>query len=177
MFPPVVHAELLRAARKVLAPVARTASSTSNPTGDPSVAYGFQRDLVRLVANLVNRNPALQAQAVALDAMPILLDHCSIDERNPCTSSPGPASRKGSRSCAHLPNPPLRLNAAVAPVIREWAIVALRNLCENNPSAQEVVAALTPQGTAAIPELERAGAQIELDEHGRPRVRPPAHPE
>jgi len=66
---------------------------------------------------------------------------------------------------------------APPPVIREWAIVALRNLCENNPKAQEVVAALTPQGTAAIPELERAGAQIELDEHGRPRVRPPAHPE
>jgi len=88
MFRRVVHAELLRAARKVLTPVARTASSTSNSTGDPSVAYGFQRDLVRLVANLVNRNSALQAQAVALDAVPILLDHCNIDERNPCTSSP-----------------------------------------------------------------------------------------
>jgi hypothetical protein len=52
--------------------------------------------------------------------------------------------------------------------IREWAVLALRNVCEDHPPAQAIVAALTAQRPAPTP-----GLAVDLDDRGRPRMRGP----
>lgn len=43
------------------------------------------------------------------------------------------------------------------PLIKEWSILAIRNLCENNQENQEIVAKLTRVGDAANPTLKEFG--------------------
>ncbi|KAI9357961.1 spinocerebellar ataxia type 10 protein domain-containing protein [Zopfochytrium polystomum] len=58
------------------------------------------------------------------------------------------------------------------PFIKEWSIFAIRNLCENNPTNQALVAGLQPQAVA--PDLggvlEAAGVQASLTQEGRVRI-------
>jgi ataxin-10 len=51
--------------------------------------------------------------------------------------------------------------------IKEWAIVTLRNLCENNQENQEVIASLKTQGVLEGEELERLGLQAKLEANGK----------
>ncbi len=51
--------------------------------------------------------------------------------------------------------------------IKEWAIVTLRNLCENNVENQAVIASLKTQGILASDELERLGLQAKLEDSGK----------
>lgn len=51
------------------------------------------------------------------------------------------------------------------PYIREWAIVAVRNLCEGNAGNQALLAAIEqqPSGVVRAAELEEMGLEVELD--------------
>jgi hypothetical protein len=50
------------------------------------------------------------------------------------------------------------------PFAKEWAILAIRNLCECNPENQALIAALQPQHVQSVPpELRQKGVGVELD--------------
>ncbi|GBG29024.1 Ataxin-10-like [Hondaea fermentalgiana] len=59
-----------------------------------------------------------------------------------------------------------------SPFLREWGIVAIRNLCEGNEENQRVIAELRVQGTVQTSVLDKAGLRVELDESGKPKVVP-----
>ena len=58
------------------------------------------------------------------------------------------------------------------PVLREWALLALRNLCDGNDANQAAIDALQPLSVAQNPELEALGLRVEMDGSGTCRVRP-----
>jgi hypothetical protein len=57
--------------------------------------------------------------------------------------------------------------------LREWAIVALRNLLEGNVENQRALESLSPQEAVNSDELTRLGFGIDLDAKGTVRVVPP----
>lgn len=62
------------------------------------------------------------------------------------------------------------------PLIREWSLVALRNLCEGNEANQAYITALRPQGmdseAASTEMLERARVEAEIGEDGKVKLKP-----
>lgn len=64
-----------------------------------------------------------------------------------------------------------------SPLAREWALWAVRNLCEGNPEAQEAIRQLQLCTTVESEELQRLGVKLELDEQtGKLRVTKRAPP-
>jgi hypothetical protein len=57
--------------------------------------------------------------------------------------------------------------------LREWAIVALRNLLEGNAENQHTLESLSPQEAVPSDELTRLGFSIDLDSKGVVQVVPP----
>ena len=55
------------------------------------------------------------------------------------------------------------------PLIREWSLVALRNLCEGNAANQSYINALRPQGMDAASDtaLEKAKVRAHIKEDGK----------
>jgi len=52
------------------------------------------------------------------------------------------------------------------PFSKEWAILAVRNLCDNNLENQALIAKLQPQQVGSVPpELRQKGVGVKLDEH------------
>lgn len=49
------------------------------------------------------------------------------------------------------------------PLVREWAVFAVRNICEDNDENQRYIAELKPQGVAENPDLEQMGLRAEMD--------------
>ena len=80
--------------------------------GDASVKAGFsyvKRDLVRLLAILCTGERGVQDRARACGGIPVVMNLCVVDERNPCkfpepySSLDLPSSRWGPHCCAsHL---------------------------------------------------------------------------
>ncbi|KAJ1523833.1 hypothetical protein ONE63_010391 [Megalurothrips usitatus] len=95
-------------------------------------AFGFKASLVRLLGNLCWRHKENQDQVRELDGIPLLLDCCSIDARNP--------------------------------LMIQWVVLAVRNLCENNKENQGVIAALNREGTIDTRMLHDLGLTIHADE-------------
>lgn len=56
--------------------------------------------------------------------------------------------------------------------LREWALVAIRNVLDNNKQNQNVVYQLEAQKTVDTPELNELGIKTVLDEQGKVRVEP-----
>ncbi|GMF29060.1 unnamed protein product [Phytophthora fragariaefolia] len=58
------------------------------------------------------------------------------------------------------------------PMIREWSLVALRNLCEGNEANQEYINALRPQGmdAASNAALEKAKMRADIGEDGKVKL-------
>jgi ataxin-10 len=76
--------------------------------------FGFKAQLVRVVGNLCCDNRDFQDLIRELDCIPLILDCCNIDARNP--------------------------------FITQWAILAIRNLCEKNTENQSVIASTDRKG-------------------------------
>ncbi|XP_022107817.1 ataxin-10-like isoform X2 [Acanthaster planci] len=102
------------------------ASAQMNPL------FGFKRDLVRLIGNMCHNYTANQNKIRELHGIPVLLEHCSIDDSNP--------------------------------FISQWAIFALRNLCDGNLENQAVIAEMSNQGVVNNEQLEKYGFQAEWRE-------------
>ena len=57
------------------------------------------------------------------------------------------------------------------PFVREYALWAVRNLCEGNEEIQSSISSLRASGTVHSPELQAKGLQIKLDDvTGKPKV-------
>jgi hypothetical protein len=56
-------------------------------------------------------------------------------------------------------------------VIREWAVLAIRNLCEDSDAIQQEISKLSPTGVENTPELNEMQVNVTLDpETGRVRI-------
>lgn len=62
------------------------------------------------------------------------------------------------------------------PMLREWALLAVRNLTEGNNAVRSAIAELKARAVVATPELQQMGIKTELDDHGKLRVKVPAPP-
>lgn len=107
---------------------------TSVETVERHVAFGFKAALARTLANLCWKNQENKKQMRELDVIPVLLDCCNIDARNP--------------------------------LIMQWVIFAIRNLCENCPENQEVITKLTLQGPVDSEVLRDMGLTFHTDNQG-----------
>mmetsp|Transcript_779 Transcript_779/g.2178 ORF Transcript_779/g.2178 Transcript_779/m.2178 type:complete len:297 (+) Transcript_779:646-1536(+) len=56
--------------------------------------------------------------------------------------------------------------------LREWALVAIRNVLDGNQQNQDMVAKLEAQKTVDTPELNKMGVKTVIDDQGRVRVEP-----
>lgn len=88
-------------------------------------AFGFKGALVRLIGNMCWRHQRHQDTAREMEAIPLILDCCNIDARNP--------------------------------LIIQWAVLAMRNLCENNVENQRVVACVDRRGQVDSARLAELG--------------------
>lgn len=57
------------------------------------------------------------------------------------------------------------------PLLREWALMSVRNACEGCGEVQRFVAQLAPRAMAPTTALQHTDMRLELDSEGRPRVR------
>lgn len=95
-------------------------------------AFGFKACLVRLIGNLCWRHKENQDQVRELDGIPLLLDCCSIDARNP--------------------------------LMIQWVVLAVRNLCENNKENQAVIATMNREGSIDTRMLHDLGLTLHADD-------------
>eukprot|EP00536_Pseudo-nitzschia_multiseries_P008595 jgi/Psemu1/296981/fgenesh1_pm.220_\ len=51
--------------------------------------------------------------------------------------------------------------------LREWGVIAIRNVLENNPNNQAVVEELMAQGPVESADLQQAGVRVQLDSKGK----------
>uniref|UniRef100_A0A1E1WS54 Ataxin-10 n=1 Tax=Pectinophora gossypiella TaxID=13191 RepID=A0A1E1WS54_PECGO len=107
---------------------------TSVETVERHVAFGFKASLVRTLGNLCWKNQENKRQIRELEVIPVLLDCCNIDARNP--------------------------------LIMQWVIFAVRNLCENCPENQEVISKMTLQGPVDNEVLQEMGLTLHTDAQG-----------
>lgn len=56
--------------------------------------------------------------------------------------------------------------------LREWALIAIRNVLEGNQQNQDMVAQLEAQKTVDTPELNKMGVKTVIDDQGNVRVEP-----
>ncbi|XP_073253068.1 ataxin-10-like [Porites lutea] len=52
-------------------------------SGKLNPSHGFQRDLVRVIGNMCYQHTANQNKVRELEGIPLLLDHCNVDDHNP----------------------------------------------------------------------------------------------
>ncbi|KAF9802895.1 hypothetical protein SFRURICE_015492 [Spodoptera frugiperda] len=103
-------------------------------TVERHVAFGFKAALVRTLANLCWKNQENKKLIRELEVIPVLLDCCNIDARNP--------------------------------LIMQWVIFAVRNLCENCPENQEVISKVTLQAPVDNEVLQEMGLTLHTDTQG-----------
>ena len=70
-----------------------------------------------------------------MDGIPLLLDCCHIDARNP--------------------------------LLIQWVVLAIRNLCEGNTENQAVIASMNRQGVVESRVLHELGLTLNEDEDGK----------
>ncbi|KAK1132720.1 hypothetical protein K0M31_014098 [Melipona bicolor] len=97
--------------------------------------FGFKAGLIRIIGNMCYRNKECQDLLRETNAVPLLLDCCNIDARNP--------------------------------LIMQWTILALRNLCEDNPANQEIIRNCSRVGVVESSVLREMGVTLHEDEDGK----------
>ncbi|XP_043277594.1 ataxin-10 [Venturia canescens] len=98
-------------------------------------AFGFKAALIRAIGNLVHKHKGNQKLLRETDAIPLLLDCCNIDARNP--------------------------------LIMQWAIFALRNVCEQSPENQEVIRNCNRIGIIDNEMIKEMGIKLQETEDGK----------
>lgn len=97
-------------------------------------AYGFKAGLIQVIANMVHKNKMCQDLFREIDGIPLLMDCCNIDARNP--------------------------------LILQWTIFAVKNLCEGNPENQDVIRNCKMEGVPNNSVLETMGLTLHEDTAG-----------
>nr|CCA15377.1 conserved hypothetical protein [Albugo laibachii Nc14] len=96
-----------------LDPQSTRSNFKTNKEGDIRVPPGYRSHMIAVIGNLCYRARVHQDLLRRLGGIPLVLNHCIIDERNP--------------------------------LIREWSLVAIRNICEDNAENQQFIASLKQQ--------------------------------
>lgn len=107
-------------------------SPNTNTTTSHNDTKGFaylKRDLVRLAGTLCYNNSGMQNRVRECEGIPVIMNLCVIDERNPCES----------RFLNHLR---LITNLMILIDLQEHSLFVLRNILHENPENQAVVDAL-----------------------------------
>ncbi|KYQ56979.1 Ataxin-10 [Trachymyrmex zeteki] len=110
-------------------------ATTANCDPQEHPAYGFKAGLIKVIANVVHKNKMCQDLFREIDGIPLLLDCCNIDARNP--------------------------------LILQWTILALRNLCEGNPENQEIIKNCKKTGVSDNSALQEMGLTLHEDADGK----------
>jgi len=160
----------------VAAPLSNTAAATpaaaasgagAAPPGTTTTAPAAARpalypaewaDTAAALANLLHRRPAAAAAVVADPGgggPATILAQCQVERWGG-----GGGGGGGSGQAAASALPPPGLGPAFA---REWALWAVRNLCEASPAAAAALDSLTPVAGVDTPELVAAGLRVEVD--------------
>ncbi|XP_051160897.1 ataxin-10 [Leptopilina boulardi] len=98
-------------------------------------AYGFKAGLVRLIGNLVFENENNQNLVREEEGIPLLLDCCNIDARNP--------------------------------LIIQWIILAIKNLCNKNIANQNLIQECTKIGVVDSAALKEMGLTLNDEGDGK----------
>lgn len=120
-------------------------NSEENTNIERDISYQLKTTLVRTLGNLAYKNTKNQALAREMDILMAVLDSTNLDARNPCKHS-----HKNVKINTLVNIWPLwaSLFILVDTVIKEWSILAIRNLCENNAENQQLIRQLTKVGDA-----------------------------
>lgn len=131
--------------------------SATEEDGPAKAGFGYvKRDLVRLLGISCAGEKAVQDRVRACGGIPVVMNLCVVDERNPCKFPE-------RRACLDLPSSWWRSHCCAShlfiwshgssqaltlcirfPDLREHAIFALRNLLEGNTENQHVVDQIRP---------------------------------
>lgn len=63
------------------------AADSDAPTGNPSGFAYVKRDLIKLLGALAHKDREVQDRLRTSGGVEVILNHCVIDENNPCTCS------------------------------------------------------------------------------------------
>ena len=108
-------------------PSVPTTQGATDPTG---FAY-VKRDVIRVLGTLCHGDRVVQDRIRMCGGVEVILNHCVVDERNPCTCLDNVCLGEGSADTARTD-------------LREHAIFALRNLLHDNSVNQAIVQDLKP---------------------------------
>lgn len=98
---------------------------------DPTGFAYVKRDIVRVLGTLCHGDRIVQDRIRMCGGVEVILNHCVVDERNPCTWLDNVCLGEGSADIVRTD-------------LREHAIFALRNLLQNNSDNQAIVENLKP---------------------------------
>ncbi|CAB4025665.1 Ataxin-10, partial [Paramuricea clavata] len=69
--------------RKFFSDLSHFSNPSDNIANSAHPAFGFKRSLIQLIANVCYLNTMNQDCVRQMDCIPLLLDHCNIDDYNP----------------------------------------------------------------------------------------------
>ena len=111
------------------------------PSTEPKSSNSLQafatlkRDVVQLLGLVAYHDKASQDRIREAAGIHLILSLCVVDEYNP---------RESSEPSSSLPR---LIQSSLNEVIREHALLAIRNLMTNNPENQAVIGTMDPIGT------------------------------
>ena len=113
------------------------APKQETPNVDPTGFLYVKRDLVRLLGVLAHESRPVQDRTRNAGGIPIVMNLCVIDERNPCMCK--------SVLC-EIDSVKVLTGCRFFSVLREHALFTLHNLLKKNAENQAVVDAVRPMG-------------------------------
>ena len=89
-----------------------------------------------------------------------------VEEASECENSTTSADSNEMRNGLHVLLT-CTTHATACFTLREWGVIAIRNVLENNPKNQYVVENLMAQGPVESSDLDEAGVRVQLDSKGK----------
>jgi ataxin-10 len=89
-----------------------------------------------------------------------------VEETSECENSTTSSGSNEMRNGLHVLLT-CTTHATACFTLREWGVIAIRNVLENNPENQSVVENLMAQGPVESSDLDEAGVRVQLDSKGK----------
>ena len=153
------------------------AKNAGNKAREMKLSTDTQRNAVCLVRLIGNAAYRCRNNQDLLRTTVVPLPKSSAGGVSNYSNSGGAKASKGSavevprRTGMHVLLSTTSLGVACF-TLREWCIIAIRNVVEDNPANAEVVQELEAEKTVSdTPELRKAGVEVELDGKGKVQVK------
>eukprot|EP00565_Helicotheca_tamesis_P003186 CAMPEP_0185725164 /NCGR_PEP_ID=MMETSP1171-20130828/1463_1 /TAXON_ID=374046 /ORGANISM="Helicotheca tamensis, Strain CCMP826" /LENGTH=739 /DNA_ID=CAMNT_0028393205 /DNA_START=33 /DNA_END=2249 /DNA_ORIENTATION=- len=121
----------------------------------------YNQDLIRITEVPVSKDVA--------DSMTINKNSNGNEKAEADASSPRGNNIKTARNGLHIILSCTSFSYGCF-TLREWALVAIRNILEDNDENRDVVAQLEAQNAVNTPELQKMGVKVDLDKRGKVHV-------